>query len=441
MSPLVGLILFIVFFAAMIVFSSKLKINIGILGILFAFILAGWFGGVSPSTIVGYFPLSTIASLFCASLFFCYIVQTGVFTGIVERILYFTHGRTGAIAFALFLCSAVLAAIGGAEAAPLIMSPIAFAFVTYAGMNPLAALISCYFGTGFAGICFWASGGSAFRSLAEAVIGESASYTFSFETLLFLAVFYIICMVASYFLLKSYKMDPEKVKLYTSNKPEPFSSEQKRALGVLCVVIFFIVVPVVFQTLIYPNPVTEWLSQHLALKQACILGVIAFHILGIGDSKDIFKNHIPWGSFVSIGGCCMIVQCANALGIVDLLSNALTDAVPAFLIPAVIVALSALLSFASNAFAIIPLFAPMAPALAAATGLHEATICACILSGCVATGLSPISMGGSLWQIGASEEQREAIFTKQWLAAAITMIVMILISIIGAWNVVDGIFY
>ena len=102
------------------------------------------------------------------------------------------------------------------------------------------------------------------------------------------------------------------------------------------------------------------MSTHLALKQNCLIGILVFHIAKVGDAKEIFKEKIPWNSFVMIGGCCMIVNCANDLGIIDFLSHAMASSIPAFLIPAFVVLICALLSFVSNMFAIVPMFAPTA---------------------------------------------------------------------------------
>lgn len=441
MSPTIAVILFVVFFALMIILSDKLKMSIGLLGLLFSFVLTGWFAGGSPMTVVGYFPTNTIITLFIASTFFCYVQQTGLFSGIVERIMYASKGHTAVVPFALFFCAAIVGGLGGAEVAPLLLSPIAFAIATYAGLNPLLAVVTTYAGTCLTGIGFWTSGGSSVRSLAEAEIGETASFMTSYESLFFLAIFFTCVYVIAYFVLKGNKLDKEKVAACLSEKPGALNRDQKFALVVVIAVVLVTMIPVLFQTLIWANPVTRWMSSHLALKQNCLIGILAFHIAKVGDSKDIFKNRIPWNSLVNIAGCCMIVNCAKDMGITDMLANALSSSIPAALIPAALLVISALLSFASNMFAIVPLFAPMAVALAEATGLNPATIVAIIICGCNATGLSPISMGGSLHLIGANEEQRAQVFKKQWLTAVIVMVAMTLVSLLGVWKVVDGIFF
>ncbi|NLN07225.1 MAG: hypothetical protein GX167_06365 [Firmicutes bacterium] len=441
MSPTLAIILFVVFFALMVILSDKLKMSIGLLGALFAFILSGWFGKASPTAVVGYFPTNTIITLFIASTFFCYVQQTGVFGGIVERIMQASKGRTAVIPFALFICSAIVCALGGAEVTPLLLSPIAFAFVNHAGLHPLLAVISTYTGTIGAGLGFWTPGGSTVRALAEAEIGEVPSFITSYQSLFFLFVFSVVIYVCAYYILKGNRLDSAKVSEYLSKKPEPFTGEQKFALKVVAAVVVVTAVPVLFQTLIYPNPVTAWMSTHLALKQNCLLGVLAFHLAKIGDSKEIFKNRIPWSSFVNIAGCVMIVNCAKDLGITDLMANALSTSVPGYFIPAAILVISALLSFVSNMFGIVPLFAPMAAALGEASGLHPATIVACIIAGCNATGISPVSMGGSLHQIGANDEQRAFLFKKQWFTAVVFMLAMAAVSLLGVWKLVDNIFF
>ena len=431
MSPVLAVILFVVFFVLMIVLSNKTKMPIGLLGVLFAFILAGWFAGSSPMAVVGYFPTNTIITLFIASAFFCFVQQTGLFSAVVERVMNASRGKTAIIPIALMLSAAIVGGLGGAEVAPLLMSPIAFTLVAVAGLNPLLAVISTYAGTCLTGIGFWTSGGSTVRSLAEASIGEAPSFISSYESLIFLACFFLVVFFIAYFIFKGNKLDPEKVEGYLSKNPEPLTKDQKFALKVVIGVILVTMIPVLIQTIIYKNPVTGWMANHLALKQNCLIGILIFCIAGVGDAKEIFKNRIPWVSLVNIAGCCMI----------DLLAQGLTSAIPAWLIPAALIIICALLSFASNMFAIVPMFAPMAAALAAATGLHEATLVACIIAGCNATGISPVSMGGSLHLIGANEEQRAAIFKKQWLTAVVIAVFMTVVSLLGVWKVLDGIFY
>ena len=58
MSPTLAVILFVVFFALMIILSDKLKMSIGLLGVLFAISAAGLEG--FSMAVVGYFPTNTI---------------------------------------------------------------------------------------------------------------------------------------------------------------------------------------------------------------------------------------------------------------------------------------------------------------------------------------------------------------------------------------------
>ncbi len=436
-----AVLIFVVFFALMVILSDKLGITIGILGMLFTFIMSGWLCGIAPAAIVGYFPTNTIITLFIASTFFCYVQQTGLFGGVVARIMHASKGHTALIPFALVISSAILACIGGAEVAPLLMSPIAFAIVSYAGLHPLLAVISTYCGTAITGMFFWTGGGSTIRTIVEGMLDEGLSYTASYETVLFLAGFFIIFYVCAYFTFRRHKLDSGKISEYFSKKPESLNREQKFALVTVIVVILVTMIPVLIQTLLYANPVTAWMSTHLTLKQNCLLGVLAFHIAGVGDVKDIMKNRIPWTSFINIGGCCMIVASAKDLGITDMLANGLATAIPSGLIPAALVLISALLSFTSNQFAIVPLLGPMAVVLGEAAGLSPATIIVCIIAGCNATGISPVSMGGSLQLIGANEEQRASIFKKQWLTAVIVMAAMVIVSLAGVWKLIDGIFF
>ena len=177
----------------------------------------GWFGKASPMAVVGYFPTNTIITLFIASAFFCYVQQTGLFAGIVERIMQASKGYTAIIPIALFVCSAIVCALGGAEVTPLLLSPIAFAFVNYAGLHPLLAVISTYSGTVFTGLGFWTPGGSTVRALVEAEIMRfppSSPVTSVFSSCIFHCQF-----LCAYFILKATNLIKAEFQTFQSHSP------------------------------------------------------------------------------------------------------------------------------------------------------------------------------------------------------------------------------
>jgi len=438
MSGATALILFFVFLVLMVLLSNKFKTNIGIYGFLAAFILAGWFFDVSPAKIVSYFPTSTIFTLFVTSLFFMYVQSTGVFNGIVGRILYISKGKTWLIPFALFIGAFVITALGGAETAPLIISPIAFSIVNMAGMDPLLAVMSCYLASSAAGTLYWTAGGSTMLNLAlPHVGGDSAALSTMLMSSFSLIIFFLILFIIFYFTTKGHKLDKDKVSFI--EKPAPFNKTEKFGLYVVILVLVLALLPTIIQTFA-PNPVTKWASTHLGLKQACLIGILIFSVARVGNGNEILKNKVPWSSFIMIGGAVMIIGCAVDMGIIDMVSGWLGSVIPAYWIPTVIVLVCALMSFVSNVFSILPLLAPMIGPLSVISGLSPITLGACIICGCCATGLSPVSMGGTLAQIGATDEQRQAIFGRQWFAALCNLVLMLVYSALGWWQLVDKLF-
>jgi len=436
---MVALILFIIVFVGAILVNKKTAANMGIVCMAGAFILGGWYAGTAPATIISYFPTSVLATLLFTTFMFGYINQTKMFNGIVDRILWATRGKTWFYPFALFICVILICAVGGNSTAPVIMSPIAFSIAAATGMNPLLAVISTYMGSSGMGMCSWTPGGVTFSGLMVSGCGDQAVAACRTGVLTML-IGSTCFLVIAYFILGGNKLKDNGT--FKVEEPKPFNRDQKIAIAVLLGVVLITIIPGICKTFVKGDAlkVFNWMGSHLAVNQCASIAVVIFALLGVGDGRQVVKEMMPWGTLIDIGGAVMLINCAKDMGIIQMISDFASKSIPGWLLPCVCVLVAGLLSFVSNAMGILPLFCPIVSEMAAASGQKPAILCCCLLVGCVATGLSPVSMGGSLHSMGASREQREAIFGKQFLAAFLHLALYMVFALVGVFDLVGKVF-
>ena len=436
---MVSVILFVVFFLAVILISNKTKMNMGVLCLLAAFILGGWYAKASLNNIINYFPLSVLCTLLSTTIFFAYINQTEAFKGVVDRVLYATKGKTWFYPFAIFFSVFLIACIGGNSSAPIIVSPIAFAIAASTGMHPLLAVMSGYLASAGIGMAPWTPGGVVFSGLMEPGAGDK-KMTALIMAIIILFVGALLYLIATYFVLGGNKLQDKGT--FVAKEPVPFTREQKTALITLLVVMLVALIPAIIKSFSTGtlNKVCTWMGNYMDIKVLCFIGALFLALMKIGDGQKVMREMVPWGIFLDIGGACVLINCAKDMGIIDLISKWASDSLPGWLMPFVCVLVAGLLSFVSNAMVILPMFSPIAATMAVAGGQSPVVLCTCLLVGCVATGLSPVSMGGSLHSLGATKEQREAIFGKQFLAAFIHLGIYLVFALVGGFGLVGKIF-
>lgn len=167
---------------------------------------------------------------------------------------------------------------------------------------------------------------------------------------------------------------------------------------------------------------------HITVQVVCLVGSLIFVIMGLADPKEVFSKKIPWNSLITLAGMGTLVALAGELGIVDAIGGWIGDSVPAKFMPLMLVLVAGLLSYVVAASSVIyPLFAPMVPALAAASGLSPVLIAVSIMLGANISSFSPVSTGGSMAMLGASEEQRDIVMTGQFRFAMYFLIIFVAI--------------
>ncbi len=431
MSTTVSLIIFIVAIVLAIVIGTKLKMNIGLVALLFAFLIGVTFSGMKAKAVAALFPTNIFVTQLVATFFYGFASINGAFNGIADRIIYRTKKVKWALPFVIAFCTILLSMLGaGAEATPVIMSPIAFMLAAEAGFNPILASLAVWVGSVCTIGAKWTPGGAVAYSIWSPHIGEEMTDKASIIIMLLLIALGFIAMVVVNLI---HKKDLKEIQM---DAPAPLSSDQKKSLTIVVVALLVMLVPNIINAF-YSNPVTTWMTKRLTIQVVCLAGSVVFAVMGLANPKEVFTKKVPWNAIITISGMGTLVALAGEMGIVDQIGSWIGESIPAQFMPVMLLLVAGLLSYVVAASSVIyPLFAPMVPALAEASGLSPILIVVTIMLGANISSFSPVSTGGSMAMLGANEEQRDVVVTGQFKYAMIFLIVLVAIfAVLGLLGV------
>ena len=414
-------------FAVAIALGYKFGINMGVTGLVFAYIVGCFLMEMRVKEVVALWPTSTVFQLMSITLFFGFAVVNGTMQAIADHLLYAVRNQTWLISFALYFISIILGALGcPPPAANAIMAVIGFSVGLPAGLHPLIIAWAVPHGCNIGACMPWAASGSVVKSTIASAGYEAESTTMTWE---FMFAFFLITFVVLIFLnfiFKGYKL-----KTISVQKPAPFRPEHKKSLIVICIVVFLVVVP----SLITKFVDISWLSTFATYADIQMLGMIGFvacSLMKLADEKAVIKS-VPWNTIILVGGIATLMSVATEAGVVEMISHWLNNSVPAFAIGAFLCILGGFLSFFSGGInTVFPMLAPIVPSLVAGAGVKPVTLFICILLGACYTALSPFSTGGAIFMSNCPDDKvRAKLVGGQLGLAAFSMVLCAVLALVG----------
>lgn len=405
--------------------------NIGLIGMAFAFLVGSWIGGAGTYDIIGYWPTSIMFILIVTSWFFGYASMNGTLAGLADRIVYATRGIPWFSPISVFLTAFLISGLGVGVWGIVFVAPIGFVIAKRGKFDPLLVPIATNVGALATGGLQWAAGGPTNAGLLMSAGWETKEATdlairFGYASILPCIVAFMSC----YFLLKGYKAESVEIE-----KPQPFTSVQKKTLAVLLMVLLANMIPLILYFL-FPNDVTLFFKDHCNIQFWSIVGAIACMILKLGDEKEIIAKKIPWNAVLLICGVSMLIQVAVQHGLSDVIGNWLNNQFPIWMIPAAFALFGGILSFFTSAMSVVyPLMLPMIYGMVVNGSTVSALACvtALILTACY-TGMCPFSQNGALMLSSADEETKNYLFYRMILWSVVLMIISVIYALIGGYN-------
>lgn len=429
MSPVALLVLVIACIALSVIIGNKLNINIGLLGMAFAYIIGTFIMKTSTKDLISYWPTSTMFTVLALLLFFGYINETGASEKMAMLLLYKTRNKPALMPFSILLIALVLTATGANPfAVAAICCPIVYTICSKTSKNPLLGFAMFTCGTNMFCYLPWASAYAVQKGVIEEGPLAAMSSQYMVGVTFGYMVFFLLTAVLMYFWLKG----PKYMTIDDEIKPvESFTKEQKIALGMVVLFIIVVIVPTALGT-ITGSKAIKGFAKNLDVGLVAIIFSVVAALLKLADTKKVITKQVPWPTIVMICGVSMLITVASKGGAIDVVGDWIGNALPKALICPMLFIIGGVLSmFVSTNNVAIPTLFTLVPAITAASSINPVILYMAIAVGCSATGCFPFSGSGSFALAMCQDEKLvKPLFNGQMKMAAFQLVIGIALSFV-----------
>lgn len=423
-----GLVVASLIFA--IVLGNIKKINIGIIALACAWIIACWLGGNFASKVTALFPTKVVMYLICITFFYGFAISNGTMQKLGDKIIYAFRNHVKLIPFVIPLAAMIIAGCGGGGLmGVIVMAPIAFLLAERIGMNPILALSGVLMLAPVGGTTFWSVGGVASRGVASQTFDPTQALSMVQTHSIAYAIVAISFYIVLYIVLKGWKVSGD---LSGLTKPDPMNTSQKITFWMIVSMIILIVVPGIVN-IVFPNPITQYLGNFVfEIQVMCVILGTVCSLAGIADPVDIIKNQIPWNLILVIGGVGTLVGVATMYGATEMVASFIGSNISGNAAVVLMDAIGGVMSLFTDGLGVgLPTFYPMIPTIAASAGVSVTPLFVAFTMGTWITAMSPLSTSGALGLSFATEDSNKNKLFAQQLTIAIAY---------GAWEVLFAVF-
>ncbi len=396
----------------------KTKINIGLFAIAFSYLI-GCFGmGLSPSDIIGMWPLKIFFIIFSVCLFYSFATVNGTLEKLAEHLIYTCRAVPQLMPFAVFATAGVIAAMGAGYYTVLaFMAPITLLLCERTGMSLIIGGMAVNYGA-LSGANFVSSqSGIIFRGLmTNAGLSESDAFINAFG--IFVSTLIIPIVVISAFVFLSKNGQAMKASTFVATAPTPLNREQRITLWLTLAMMAIVLAAPIANIAMPDNQTIAFINSKMDIGLiASIFSVIAL-LLKLGDERKAMAS-VPWSTLIMICGVGMLISVAIKAGTIDILASWIGSTIPPLLVPVAFGIIAAIMSiFASTLGVVTPALFPIVLPIASAMGIEPMVIFIAIVVGAQATSISPFASGGSLILGSCTSEQSRATLFPQLLFKA-----------------------
>ncbi|MBA1195099.1 SLC13 family permease [Pseudomonas entomophila] len=404
---------------AAVALGYKTKINIGLFAIAFAYLIGCYGMGLSPSEVIGLWPLKIFFIIFSVCLFYSFAIVNGTLEKLAEHLIYRCRSMPQLLPFAVFFTATAISAMGAGYYTVLaFMAPITLLLCERTGMGLITGGMAVNYGA-LSGANFVSSqSGIIFRGLmTNAGIPENEAFLNA--AAIFASTLVIPLAVISVLVFLTGHGKAMKASAYTVAMPTPLNREQTITLW-LTLTMMVIVLAAPIAQLIFPDSATvSFINSKMDIGLiASLFSVIAL-LLKLGDERKAMAS-VPWGTLIMICGVGMLISVAIKAGTIGLLASWMGNSIAPIMVPIVFGVVAAFMSLFSSTLGVVtPALFPLVPPLATALGLDPMILFVAIVVGAQATSISPFSSGGSLILGSCTTEQsRNSLFQQLLFRAA-----------------------
>lgn len=403
---------------AAVALGYRTKINIGLFAIAFAYLIGCFAMGLSPSEIIGMWPLKIFFIIFSVCLFYSFATVNGTLEKLAEHLIYHCRTVPQLLPFAVFFTATLISAMGAGYYTVLaFMAPITLLLCERTGMSLITGGMDVNYGA-LSGANFVSSqSGIIFRGLmVNAGIPENEAFLNAAG--IFVSTLVIPLLVISALVFLTGHGKAMKATAFVATEPAPLNREQKTTLWLTLTMMAIVLAAPITQILFPDNATLSFINSKMDIGLiASLFSVIAL-LLKLGDERKAMAS-VPWATLIMICGVGMLISVAIKAGTIDVLASWMSNSIPPILVPIVFGIVAAFMSLFSSTLGVVtPALFPMVPPIASALGLDPMILFVAIVVGAQATSISPFSSGGSLILGSCTTEQSRATLFPQLLFRA-----------------------
>ncbi len=386
-----------------IILSMTSRINVGLLAIVFTWLVGVYMAGLKPDAVMAGFPVSLFLTLVGVTLLFAIAEVNGTLERLAERVVHRARGNARVIPVLFFLIACLIASVGpGAISSVALVIPLAMRIGARAGLSPLLTALMV------------ANGGNAGNLSPISSVGIIANSAMAkggvggHEWKVWFAGFVAHAFVATgaYFLFGRKPLAVAEVT--TTEIPRaPLESGQRLTAWIIVV---WILVVIVFR--LQPG-----LS---AFAAAC-----ALLLLGSADEGAAIRK-VPWGIIMMVSGVSLLIALLEKTGGMDLFTTLLARlATPSTANGVLAFVMGLISSYSSTSGVVLPAFLPTVAGLVQKLGGGDPLALALSINvGAAVVDVSPLSTLGALCVAAVVDQAQGKVLFRQLLAWGLSMAIV-----------------
>ena len=356
--------------------SLTSRINVGVVAIVFAWLIGIYAAGWDVNQVTAGFPSSLFLTLAGVTLLFAIAETNGTLERLANRAIGLARGNTRLIPLILFVVAFALSSVGpGAITTVALLIPLGMALSTRAGVPRFLTALMVANGANAGNL----SPLSAVGIVADSKMTEAGIGGHEGKVWLASLAAHAIAAGAAYLLLGRTRTDPAAA---TETPSQPIVALDRRHWLTIAVMAAWIVTVIVLKV-----------NVGMAAFAAAALLIIA----AVGD-ESLAIRRVPWGVIVMVTGVTLLIAVLEKTGGMDLFAGLLARLASPATVNGVIAFVTGLISsWSSTSGVVLPAFLPTVPDLVTRVGGGDPLAVA--LSICVGSAMvdvSPLSTLGAL---------------------------------------------
>lgn len=393
-----------------IVLSCTSRINVGVLGIAFAWVIGVYQAGYKPDAVMGGFPVTLFMMLAGVTLLFAIAETNGTLERLTHRVVRISGGGVRVLPVVFFLLAFAVASVGpGAISAVALIAPLAMATGVRSGVPRFLTALMVANGANAGNLSpVSAVGVIANTKMAEAGVGGHEvrvwAANFAAHALVAIGAYFLFGGVGTPQLTGAGRPGEGQPGTGTDSADQPLDRKQWLTVGIIA----------------------AWIVTVVAFKVNVGLGAFAaaslLAILRAGDESAAVKK-MPWGVIVMVCGISVLIGVLEKSGGMDLFSTLLAKLATPGTINGSIAFITGLIStWSSTSGVVLPAFLPAVPALVAKVGGgNPLAVALSINVGSALVDVSPLSTLGALCIATVTDQAESRVLFRQLMIWGLSM--------------------